>query len=251
MKITVLTLFPEMVSPFTTESIIKRAQKKNSVEIEFVNFREFAGNKHNTVDDKPYGGGAGMVLQVDPIVKALESITYRGSTFKKILTSAKGIPYSQKKALEYSKLDHLVIICGHYEGFDERIADYIDEEISLGDFVMTGGEIAAAAIIDSVTRLLTGVLKKEEATQEESFFIVPVEKLAKLVGNTDVISKLQKSNITQVQLLEYPHYTRPEEYNGKRVPDVLLGGNHKQIEEWRIVKSYEETIRKRPDLLDK
>lgn len=250
MKITILTLFPEMIRPFVEDSIIKRAQLKELVEIEFINFRDFAVDKHASVDDKPYGGGAGMVLMIEPIVKALNSITYKG-VVKKVLTSAKGSRYNQQKAEEFSKLDHLVIIAGHYEGFDERILDYIDEEISLGDFVMTGGEITAAAIIDSVTRLITGVLKKEEATQEESFFTVSVTELNTIVGDTAEIVKLRDSGKTTVQLLEYPHYTRPEEFEGKKVPEILLGGNHKEIQKWRIVKAWEETLKKRPDLLDK
>jgi tRNA (guanine37-N1)-methyltransferase len=251
MKITVLTLFPDMICPFTEDSIIKRAQLKESVEIEFINFRDFASDKHMSVDDKPYGGGAGMLLMMEPIVKALNSITYKEGSVKKILTSAKGTPYNQKKALEFSQLSHLVIICGHYEGFDERIMDYVDEEVSLGDFVMTGGEITAAAIIDSVTRLIGGVLKKEEATQEESFFTVPLVELQKIVGETPELRKLQQNGITNVQLLEYPHYTRPEEYEGKKVPEVLLGGNHKEIQKWRIQNAWKQTRAKRPDLLDK
>ena len=153
MKITILTLFPAMIEGFINESIIKRAQEKGAVEIEIVNFRDFTTDAHKTVDQSPYGGGAGMVLMVEPIVKALRSLKLEGN--KKIaLTSAKGDVYNQAKALEYSTLDHIVIIAGHYEGFDERISDYIDEEISLGDFVMTGGEITAVAVLDSVVRLL-------------------------------------------------------------------------------------------------
>lgn len=250
MKITILTLFPEMLENFANVSILKRAQEKGAVEIEFVDFRKFTSDKHQTVDERPYGGGAGMVLMVEPIVKALNNLTYNGSV-KKILTSARGTPYNQAQAAEFAALDHLVIIAGHYEGFDERITDYIDAEVSLGDFVMTGGEIAAAAIVDSVVRLLPGVLKKEDATQQESFFYVPVAELRKIIGETAEIRKLINEGKTSVQLLEYPHYTRPEIYEDKKIPDILLSGNHAEIYKWRIQQAYKETLKRRPDLLDK
>ena len=250
MKITILTLFPAMIEGFINESIIKRAQEKGAVEIEIVNFRDFTTDAHKTVDQSPYGGGAGMVLMVEPIVKALRSLKLEGN--KKIaLTSAKGDVYNQAKALEYSTLDHIVIIAGHYEGFDERISDYIDEEISLGDFVMTGGEITAVAVLDSVVRLLPGVLKKEGATEQESFYKVPLEDLIKAVGVDETLKRLKEAGKTEVQLVEYPHYTRPEIFEDKKIPDILLSGHHKEIEKWRLQQSYSETIKRRPDLLDK
>jgi tRNA (guanine37-N1)-methyltransferase len=224
MKISILTLFPKMISGFFDESIIKRAQEKKLVEIELVNLRDFAIDDYGTVDDRPYGGGAGMILRVEPIHKALQKVKSKKS--KVILTSAKGKPFDQEKAIEYSKIDHLVIIAGHYEGVDERVLDYVDEEISLGDFVMTGGEITATAIADAVVRLIPGVLKKSDATSNETF------------------------NMGGKKLLEYPHYTRPEEYDGKKVPEILLGGDHKKIEKWKQEKSLKETRKKRPDLLD-
>ncbi len=223
MKITVLTLFPKMVEGFFNESIIKRAVEKKLITIEVVNMRDFAVDSYGTVDDRPYGGGAGMVLRVDVIDRALEKIKTNKS--KILLTTPKGKLFDQKKAMEYSKETDLVIIAGHYEGIDERVLEYVDEEISIGDFVMTGGEIAAAAITDAVVRLVPGVLKKDDATVNETF------------------------NIQGKKLLEYPQFTRPEEYKGKKVPEVLTQGNHKEIEKWRLDKAIEETEKKRPDLL--
>ena len=242
MKISIITLFPKMISGFFEESIVKRAVEKKLVEIEIVNLRDFAIDDYGTVDDRPYGGGAGMIIRVDVIYKALADVIARSGTTKQsqkkrllrfarndsrrvILTSPKGKQFNQKKAQEFSKLDHLIIVAGHYEGVDERVLDYIDEEVSMGDFVLTGGEIVAAAITDSVVRLLPGVLKKDEATKSESF------------------------NINSKKLLEYPQYTRPKSFKGLKVPKVLQGGNHKEIEKWRLKKATEETRKKRPDLL--
>jgi tRNA (guanine37-N1)-methyltransferase len=248
MKITVITLFPKMITSFVEESIVKRAQKKGAVEIEVVNLRDFALDSYGSVDDRPYGGGAGMVLRVEPIVQALQKLSLSGNK-KVLLTSPKGKQFVQKTAELFSKLDHLVIIAGHYEEVDERVRDYVDEDVSLGDFVMTGGELTAAAIIDSVTRLLPGVLKKEEATQLESFFEVELSTLIKLLPDNQQLKNLQSKEVLKVQLLEYPHYTRPEEFEGKKVPDILLSGHQKNIEEWRLKMAFEETLKKRPDLL--
>jgi tRNA (guanine37-N1)-methyltransferase len=223
MKITVLTLFPKMVSGFFDESIIKRAVEKELVTIEVINIRDFAVDSYGTVDDRPYGGGAGMVLRVDVLDRALEKVKTKKS--KVLLTTPKGKKFDQGKAMEYSKEQDLIIIAGHYEGVDERVLDFVDEEISIGDFVMTGGEITAAAITDAVVRLIPGVLKKDDATVNETF------------------------NIGGKKLLEYPQYTRPEEYKGKKVPEVLTNGNHKDIDKWRMDKAIEETRKKRPDLL--
>jgi tRNA (guanine37-N1)-methyltransferase len=250
MKITVITLFPKMIASFIEESILKRAQNKELVEIELINLRDFALDDYGTVDDHPYGGGAGMVLRVEPITLALQKALVNPRGYAKVLlTSPKGRVYTQKVAQEYAQLDHLVILAGHYEEVDERVRDYVDEEVSLGDFVMTGGEITAAAIIDSVTRLLPGVLKKAEATQFESFFEVPLTEVIRLVGEDSTLKHLKEEGVENIQLLEYPHYTRPEEFEGKKVPDILLSGHHKQIEEWRIKMAYKETVKKRPDLL--
>ena len=222
MKISIITLFPKMISGFFEESIVKRAMTKKLVEIEIINLRDFAIDDYGTVDDRPYGGGVGMILRVDVIHKAISKIKNRKS--KIVLTSPKGKVFDQKKAQEYSKLDHLIIISGHYEDVDARVQDFVDEEISMGDFILTGGEIPASAIVDSVVRLIPGVLKKEQATISESF------------------------NINGKKILEYPQYTRPEEFMGKKVPEVLLNGDHKKIEEWRTEKALEETEEKRPDL---
>lgn len=252
MKIVILTLFPEMLRGFLNESIVKRAQEKGLVEIEIHNIRDFADDPHKIVDDRPFGGGAGMVLMVEPIRKALESLKHGFSINQKtrtILTSARGSVYKQAKAQEFSQLDELIIIAGHYEAIDERITDFIDEEISVGDYILTGGELPAAIISDSVIRLLPGVLKKEDATQLESFFVVDVDELMKAVGNDPIVLGLQSKNIQSVQLLEYPHYTRPQDYSGKLVPDVLLSGDPKKIRVWQLQQAFNKTKEVRPDLL--
>lgn len=250
MKITIVTLFPKMIEGFIQDSILKRAQTKGLVEINLVNLRDFARDSYGTVDERPYGGGAGMVLCVDVLKKSLDSVMVNTIKPHIVLTSAKGKIFNQKKAQEYSLLKELVIYAGHYEGFDERFSSYIDEEISLGDFVMTGGELTAATICDAVVRLLPGVLKKENATTEESFFSCKVEVLHKMMGDNPVIMSLQKKGIKEVRLLEYPQYTRPEEFEGKKVPEVLLSGNPKKIKEWQLKKAFELTLLRRPDLLE-
>ncbi|MFQ5452470.1 MAG: hypothetical protein ACE5DQ_02820, partial [Candidatus Paceibacterota bacterium] len=168
---------------------------------------------------------------------------------KIVLTSPKGTVYNQNKAREFSKLDHLILIAGHYEGVDERILTQVDEEISFGDFVMTGGEIAATAVVDSVVRLIPGVLEKTEAVQEESFFEASVSELEKIVGDDEIFNKLKARGKKSVQLLEYPHYTRPEEFKGQAVPRVLLSGDHAEIRRWRLSKAWEQTKKLRPDLI--
>lgn len=225
MKFSIITLFPEVFEPIFNSSILKRAQKKGLVEFELINLRNFGEGKHKIVDDRPYGGGAGMVLRADILAKALKSITQHDTAIQSyvILTSASGKPYKQAKAQQLSKLNHLILVCGHYEGVDQRFIDkYIDGEISIGDYVLTGGEIPAMVIVDSITRLIPGVLEKPEATVDESF---------------------------SEGLLEYPQYTRPEEFEGKKVPEVLLSGNHAEINKWRLEKSLEKTEKVRPDLL--
>lgn len=225
MKISIITLFPEVFDPILNSSILKRAQKKGKVEFELVNLRDFGEGKHQQVDDRPYGGGAGMILRTDILAKAIKltKSSYKTLLSKVILTSASGKPYRQQDARRLSKLDHLIVICGHYEGVDQRFIDkYVDEEISIGDYVLTGGEIPAMVIVDSLVRLIPGVLDKPEATTDESF------------SNT--------------QLLEYPQYTRPETFKGKKVPEILLSGNHQQIAKWRNQKSIEKTEKIRPDL---
>lgn len=223
MKITVLSLFPEMFSPILNSSILKRAQEKSLVEFEIINFRNFSQNKHNTVDDTPYGGGAGMVLSIEPIYYALESIQDRDKAHIVLLTP-QGSVYNQAKARSFAKFEHLVFICGHYEGFDERIRSLVDEEISVGDYVMTGGEIASIAILDSVVRLIPGVLGSEDSYIHDSFF---------------------------EDYLDYPQYTKPRDFKGMKVPEVLLNGDHKKIDDWRKEMKEKRTRERRPDLLKK
>ena len=226
MKFDVLTLFPEMLSAFVDSSIIKRAQEKGILSIRTTNIRDFAGNKHNRVDDAPFGGGMGMLMQAGPIVRAYESVT-EGAVQKPhvVYLSPQGKTFCQKKAKEFAEnYSHIVFLCGHYEGVDQRVLDLIvDEEVSLGDFVLTGGEIGAVAVIDAVSRLIPGVLSDEECYMEESH---------------------------SRGLLEYPQYTRPREFRGLTVPEVLLNGNHAEIAKWKLEQAIRNTFRKRPDLLD-
>ena len=222
MKITFLTLFPEIFNPILSSSILGRAQNKGLVEYEVINIRDFGIGNHQVVDDTPYGGGVGMVLKPDVLAAAVKSVKTDSSLV--ILTSASGTPYTQKRAREYSQIKHLIIVCGHYEGVDQRFIDnYVDEEISIGDYVLTGGELPAMVIADSITRLIKGVLEKEEATQQESY---------------------------ENGLLEHPHYTRPAEFEGQTVPAVLISGDHKKIAEWKKQESIQKTQKKRPDLFN-
>ena len=220
MKISILSLFPNMFDGFLKESIIKRAIDKQIVEIEVINFREYSVLNNNQVDDTPYGGGAGMVLMCEPIYHALEAIKTPDSLT--ILLTPDGKVYNQTFAQELSSRNHIILICGHYEGFDERIRSFVDLELSVGDYVLTGGEIPAMAIADSVIRLLDGVITKESA-ENESF---------------------------NNKLLDYPVYTKPRDFNGMTVPEVLLSGDHKKIAEWRKSEQIKRTKSRRPDLLD-
>lgn len=224
LKISIITLFPNIFSEVFSHSILKRAQEKNLLEINTVDLRKFGIGKHKTVDDKPYGGGIGMVLRVDVVDKAIKHTKQNTEGECVVLLDPKGETYNQTFAKKFSKLNHLILICGHYEGFDERIRKLVDYEISLGDFVLSGGEIAAMAIVESVARLAPGVLK-EDATSFESF-----------------------SNIAGSAILEYPQYTRPAMYNNEGVPDVLTSGNFKEIEEYRIREAKKITSKRRPDL---
>ena len=247
MKISIVTLFPRMFEGFLTESIVGKAQKNGHVQIAFINLRDFAKDSYGTVDDRPYGGGAGMVLRVDVLHACLESVLGKElvqatkeskeqrakSKIKVILTSAKGHTYSQAKAEKYAQVDHLVIIAGHYEGVDERILHFIDEEISIGQYVLTGGELPAAIIADSVVRLLPGVLKKEDAAKNESFSELPLEEYKKYA----LISSGTSPKKGHMRLKEAPHYTRPEEFLGFKVPDVLKSGNHQEIKKREVKKN--------------
>lgn len=231
MKISIITLFPEMFDKVLNTSILKRAQEKGKVEFELINLRDFGKGRHQIVDGKPYGGGAGMLFRADILSAALEKGKGKRGKGKVILTSASGKPYKQKDAERLSKLDHLIIVCGHYEGVDQRfIEKYVDEEISIGDYVLTGGEIPAMVIADSIVRLIPGVLKKSEATQNESFSTYTLDP-------------------KPFTLLEYPQYTKPEDWKGMKVPQVLLSGNHQKVDTWRNDKALEKTRKIRPDLL--
>ena len=225
MKIDVLSIFPEMFEGVLGSSILKKAAEKQAVHYQVTNFRDFADNKHQTVDDYPFGGGAGMVLKPQPIFDAVEALQAKSTTKPRvILLCPQGERYTQKKAEEFAREEHLLLICGHYEGYDERIREQVvTDEISIGDFVLTGGELGAMVIIDSVVRLLPGVLGNEESPVLDSF---------------------------SSGLLEHPHYTRPADFRGMKVPDVLLSGHHKKIDEWRIKESLRRTWTRRPDLLD-
>lgn len=221
MKIDILSLFPNMFNGFLTESIIKRAIKKKLVEINIINFRDYSKDPHKKVDDTPYGGGSGMVLTPQPIIDAVEDLKSDKSVV--ILLTPDGMSYNQGLAYDLSKKKHLIIICGHYEGFDERIRSVVDLEISIGDYVLTGGEIPSMVLTDSITRLIPGVIE-EKSHLNDSF---------------------------NNNLLDYPTYTKPRNYNGMEVPEVLLSGNHKKIEEYRKNEQIKKTKEKRPDLLER
>ncbi|MBU0999854.1 tRNA (guanosine(37)-N1)-methyltransferase TrmD [Patescibacteria group bacterium] len=253
MKISIITLFPEVFEPTLNSSILKRAQKKGLVEFELINLRDFGEGLHKVVDDRPYGGGAGMILRADILAKAIRSLSSTNSKKQKtknknkkpyiILTSASGKPFRQNLAQKFSKLEHIIIVCGHYEGVDQRFADkFVSEEISIGDYILTGGEIPAMVIADSVTRLIPGVLKKPEATLNESF--------STICNNSQLLRSNCSQNQKPISLLEHPQYTRPEEFEGEKVPGILLSGNHSEIEKWRIQESLEKTREIRPDLLN-
>lgn len=225
MHIDILTLFPAMFEGPLNESILKRAQENNLLDFDIINIRDFAFNKHKIVDDYPFGGGAGMVMKPEPIFEAMDDINRRrpNSNKRVILMSPQGSTFNQEKAIKLAKEEHLVFICGHYEGIDDRVKQgLVDEEISIGDYVLTGGELPAMVIIDALARMIPGVLGEETSAYEESFYH---------------------------GLLEYPQYTRPREYRSMTVPDVLLSGDHKKIEDWRRQKSLQITLEKRPDLL--
>lgn len=227
MRIDVLTLFPGMFHGFMSESIIGKAVDKGAVSIRLVNFREYANNKHLAVDDYPYGGGGGMVLKPEPVFAAVEALIEESSSGKSkpriILMCPQGAPYTQKMAEQLAQEEHLVFLCGHYEGYDERIREHlVTDEISIGDYVLTGGELPAMVVIDSVVRLLPGVLGNEMSAVTDSF---------------------------STGLLEYPQYTRPADFRGWKVPEVLLSGHHGRIEQWRHRESLYRTWQRRPDML--
>jgi len=218
-----MTLFPAIISAYINESIIKNAIENKIIEVNIYNIRDYSRNKHKKVDDYPYGGGGGMLMTPQPIYDCYMEIKKNNENTKLFLFSPKGKTLNNNMSYEYAKLDNITLLCGHYEGIDQRIVDMIvDEEISIGDYVLTGGELASLVFLDSVSRKITGVLSSSENVQDESF---------------------------ENNLLEYPQYTRPYDFMGVKVPDVLISGNHKKIDEWRKNKSLEETKKKRPDLI--
>ncbi len=220
MKFTILSLFPEILEGFFTSSIMSRAVKNNLIEYNFINIRDYAFDKHRNCDDTPYGGGAGMVMKAEPLANALDSVN--ASKLRTVYMSPSGKKLDQNLSLELSEEEEIVIICGRYEGIDQRIIDlYVDDEISIGDYVISSGEVASLVLVDSVYRLCDGVIARE-SLEEESF---------------------------QNSLLEYPHYTRPEVFQGLTVPDILTSGHHAKIENWRLRKQLEKTIVNRPELL--
>ncbi|WAA10693.1 tRNA (guanosine(37)-N1)-methyltransferase TrmD [Fervidibacillus albus] len=224
MEIDILTLFPNMFTGVLNESILKKAREKGAVNVNVIDFRRYANNKHQSVDDYPYGGGAGMVLKPEPIYSAIDDLLDGGHHQSRIiLLTPQGERFTQKTAERLAKEDHLIFICGHYEGFDERIRTLVTDEISIGDFVLTGGELGAMVITDSVIRLLPGVLGNDDSSVYDSF---------------------------SSGLLEHPHYTRPREFRGMKVPEVLLSGDHKKIAEWRNKEALKRTYQRRPDLLE-
>lgn len=226
MRVDIATLFPEMCEAILSESIVGRARKKGAIEVCCHQIRDYTNDKHRRVDDIPYGGGMGMVMQADPIYNCYKAICEQlGCKPHTIYMTPKGSVFTQKRAVELSKMDNILILCGHYEGVDQRILDKIvDEEISIGDYVLTGGELPAAVITDAVARMCDGVLSSAECFEDESHFN---------------------------GLLEYPQYTRPETWEGESVPSVLLSGHHKNISEWRLEKSLEITKQNRPDMYEK
>lgn len=222
MRIDFVTLFPDMFAPVMDASILGRAREKGLLSWGCVNPRDFSEDKHRKVDDRPFGGGPGMVLMAEPLAKAVESITQKGTTC--IFMSPQGTPFTDRKASQLARKKHLVLVCGHYEGVDERILHLFDEELSIGDYVLTGGELPAMVVADAVARKLPGVLKKEDAAESESF----------VSG-----------------LLDFPQYTRPREWRGQDVPEILFSGDHEKIAEWRRKAARSATKRKRPDLLSR
>ncbi len=242
MRFDIITIFPKIFNSYFSESILMRAQKNRLVEIGVHDLRQWASDKHKTVDDSPYGGGPGMIFKVEPVWKAVQSLSsklqFKNKKFKRrvILFSAKGKQFTQADARRLAKCNQLILICGRYEGVDERVAEHIaDEELSVGNFVLTGGEIPAMIVVDAVSRLIPGVLGKKESLDEESF--------SKRLPTTDYRlrpkqnSKAVDCSPRSVDYLEYPQYTRPENFRGWKVPEILLSGDHKKIAQWRLKKS--------------
>ncbi|MBI4262463.1 tRNA (guanosine(37)-N1)-methyltransferase TrmD [Candidatus Uhrbacteria bacterium] len=238
MQFDIVTIFPEAFASYFDTSILKRAQKKKLVDIRVHNLRDYTTDKHKTVDDNPYGGGAGMVLKVEPLYRAVSAIQKKAKSRKRnarcILLAASGKQFDQRMAEKFSKLDQIIFICGHYEGVDERVMEFVDEAVSVGPYVLTGGELPTMTIVDAVTRLIPGVLGNPRSLEEESFSITESKKHRITESQKNLKSRI--SNLKSA--MEYPHYTRPESFSPRKgvhwkVPRVLLGGNHQKIKEWR------------------
>src|SRR3954468_8135719 len=249
MKFEILTIFPDFFQGPLQHGIVRRAREAGLIEIQIRDLRAFTRDKHRTVDDRPFGGGEGMVLKPEPIFECAESLALapleerrkRVAKDSVVLLSPQGEMFDQQMAQEFSQLDRLVLICGRYEGVDERVAEHLsDREVSVGDFVLSGGELGAAVIVDAVARLVPGALGNEASSKQESFSSVRAEKVAGLPDAT----------CASGGLLDYPHYTRPAEFRGMPVPEVLVNGNHDQIRRWRRRSALEKTLRNRPDLID-
>ena len=224
MLIELLTLFPDFFSSPLSQSMLQRAQTQGAVEFRTLNLRDFTADRHRVVDDRPFGGGPGMVLKIEPLVRAIRAVREQDPEVRVILLSPRGFLFTQAKAKELAELEHLLLICGHYEGVDDRLRFFVDAELSIGDYILTGGEIPALVVVDAVTRLLPGVLGGEGAVEEESF---------------------------ETGLLEYPHFTRPRDFEGHEAPETLLSGDHQRIAKWRRAEALRRTAEQRPDLLAK
>ena len=253
-----VTIFPEFFSGPLDYGIVRRAREAGIVQVHVQDLREFTKDRHRTVDDRPFGGGEGMVLKPEPLFEAVESLLGRGMGDSSspnstapgtaiVLLSAAGKLFTQVTARRFAKLDRVIFLCGRYEGVDERVAQHLaTEEISIGDFVLSGGELAAMLVVDAITRLLPGALGNEASSQNESFSVREREESS---AHLPAATASQRSPVTSHLLLDYPHYTRPAEYRGWKVPEILIGGNHAEVAKWRRVAALEKTRRNRPDLL--
>ena len=234
MDFDIITIFPEFFNGPLSHGMVFQAQKRGLIDIRIHDLRDFTTDRHKTVDDRPFGGGAGMVLKPEPLFRAIRKIRAEKTFLSRqvILLTPQGKRFEQRQASHFSELHQAILICGRYEGVDERVTEcLVDEELSIGDYVLSGGELAACVFVDAVTRLLPGVLNNSSSAVNESFAVV------------------ENTLITDSSILDYPHYTRPEDFEGRRVPDVLLSGDHKRVEGWRRKKALEKTLKNRPDLL--
>lgn len=268
MQFEIVTIFPEFFAGPLDYGIVRRAREARLVDVRVHDLRAFTHDRHRTVDDRPFGGGEGMVLKPEPLFDAVESLAGKdsalGSGTAAVLLSASGRLFRQEMARRFAQLDRIILLCGRYEGVDERVAEHLaTDEVSIGDFVLSGGELGAALIVDAVTRLIPGALGNEDSTVNESFSVVePIPGVTPVVTNHPSVASsdlrasdspftnAQGKQITRQVLLDCPHYTRPAEFRGWSVPEILLGGNHAEIRQWRLQKALEKTRRNRPDLLE-